>query len=79
MLSVEGNIVFRIVARHLANFLLNKNYINTSVQKGGMPGVPGSLEHTGVVTQLLWEAWDDNRDLTVLYLDLANVYGSIPH
>lgn len=66
MLSVEGKIYFSIVSRQLTEFLLKNNYIDTSMQKGGTPGMP--------VTQLIREA-----DLVVLWLDLANAYGSIPH
>uniref|UniRef100_A0A1A8S175 Reverse transcriptase domain-containing protein n=1 Tax=Nothobranchius rachovii TaxID=451742 RepID=A0A1A8S175_9TELE len=47
--------------------------------KGGVPGVPGCLEHTGVVTQLIREAKEGKGDLAVIWLDLANAYGSIPH
>ncbi|KAJ8356215.1 hypothetical protein SKAU_G00190090 [Synaphobranchus kaupii] len=76
LLSVEGKIFFSIVARRLADFLSNNGYIDTSVQKGGVSGVPGCLEHTGVVTQLIREARENKGDLTVLWLDLANAYGS---
>lgn len=79
LLSVEGKIFFSILSRRLTEFLLKNSYIDTSVQKGGIPGVPGCLEHTGVVTQLLREAREGKGDLTVLWLDLANAYGSIPH
>lgn len=37
------------------------------------------MEHTGVVTQLIWEARENKGNLSVLWLDLANVFGSIPH
>lgn len=37
------------------------------------------MEHTGVVTQLIREAHENRGDLVVLWLDLANAYGSIPH
>lgn len=79
LLSVEGKIFFSILSRRLTEFLLKNGYIDTSVQKGGIPGVPGCLEHTGVVTQLIREAREGKGDLTVLWLDLANAYGSIPH
>ena len=39
----------------------------------------GCLEHTGVLTQLLREAKECKGDLTVLWLNLANAYGSMPH
>lgn len=60
-------------------FLLKNSHIDTSIQKGGVPGVPGCLEDTGVVTQLLREAREGKGELTALCLDLANAYGSISH
>lgn len=56
LLSVEGKIFFGIVAKCLADFFIKNGYINTSMQKGGIHGVPGCLEHTGMVTLLLREA-----------------------
>ncbi|XP_056127556.1 uncharacterized protein LOC130105540 [Rhinichthys klamathensis goyatoka] len=79
LLSVECKIYFKIVSNRLMGFLLKNTYIDTSVQKGGIPGVPGCIEHTGVVTQLIREAREGKGDLAVLWLDLANAYGSIPH
>lgn len=79
LLSVESKIFFKIVSQRLTDFLLKNIYIDTSVQKGGVPGVPGCLEHTGVVTQLIREAKESKGDLATLWLDLANAYGSIPH
>ena len=37
------------------------------------------LEHTSVISQIIHEAKVNNKDLTVIWLDLANAYGSIPH
>lgn len=79
LLSVEGKIFFSIVARHLTDYLLRNAYIDTSVQKGGIPKVPGCTEHTGVVTQLIREAQENKGDLVVQWLDFTNAYGSTPH
>nr|XP_057943465.1 uncharacterized protein LOC131138512 [Doryrhamphus excisus] len=79
LLSVEGKIFFKILANRLTEYLLRNSYIDTTVQKGGIPGMPGCLEHTGVVTQLIREARESRGNLAVLWLDLANAYGSIPH
>ncbi|XP_015259791.1 PREDICTED: uncharacterized protein LOC107104322 [Cyprinodon variegatus] len=79
LLSVEGKIFFKILANRLSEYLLRNSYIDTSVQKGGVQGMPGCLEHTGVITQLIREARENRGDLAVLWLDLANAYGSIPH
>ncbi|KAK1806565.1 hypothetical protein P4O66_005073, partial [Electrophorus voltai] len=40
------------------------NFINTSVQKGRIPGVPGCLGHTGVVSQLIREAHEHRLRVT---------------
>ena len=79
LLDTECKIFFGMISRRLTNFLLSNNYIDTSVQKGGVPGMPGCIEHTGVVTQLIKEAKENKEDLSVLWLDLANAYGSMPH
>ena len=79
LLNVEGKIFFAILARRLISFLTANKYINTSVQKGGVPGFSGCVEHTSAITQLIREAKAGKKDLTVVWLDLANAYGSIPH
>lgn len=67
MLSIEGKIFFSIVVRQLINFLSSNGYINSSVQKGGLSGVPGCLEYAGVTIQLIIEAKENKGDLTVLW------------
>ena len=79
LLCVEGKIFFKVLSQRLTKFLLENEYLDTSVQKGGVPGMSGCLEHTGVVSQLIREAKSNRGDLSVLWLDLANAYGSIPH
>ena len=49
------------------------------MQKGGIAGIPGCFEHTGIGTQLLRKAKESKGDLAVLWLDMANADGSIPH
>ena len=79
LLNVEGKIFFAILAKRLVSFLTGNSYIDTSVQKGGVPGFSGCVEHTSAITQLIHEAKKGRKDLTVVWLDLANAYGSIPH
>ena len=79
LLNTESKIFFSLLSRRLSDFFLGNGYIDTPVQKGGVAGMPGCLEHTGVLTQLLREAKENKGDLTVLWLDLANAYGSMPH
>ncbi|XP_060589960.1 uncharacterized protein LOC132745155 [Ruditapes philippinarum] len=79
LLSVEGKIFFSILAKRMTTYMIENKYIDTSVQKGGIPGFSGCVEHTSALTQLLHEARINQKDLTVVWLDLANAYGSIPH
>ena len=79
LLNTESKIFFSLSSRRLSDFFLGNGYIDTSVQKGLVAGMPGCLKHTGVLTQLLREAKERKEDLTVLWLDLANAYGSMPH
>lgn len=55
-----------------------ENHINTSVKKGGIAGVSCWLEHMGVVRQLTREAREGRGDTTMMWLDLANIYGRLP-
>ena len=79
LLNTESKIFFSLFSRRLSDFILGNGYIDTSAQKDGVAGMPEGLEHTGVLTQLLREAKENKGDLTVLWLDLANAYGSMPH
>ena len=44
--------VFLCLASILIKYMLDNHYVKTSVQKVGVPGVPGYIEHTAMV----WEA-----------------------
>jgi hypothetical protein len=79
LLNVEGKIFFAVLARRMTTYMTSNGYIDTSVQKGGIPGFSGCVEHTSALSQLLREARINHGDLTVVWLDLANAYGSIPH
>ena len=79
LLNVEGKLFFSLKSDRITSFLMNSNYIDPSVQKGGIPGVSGCLEHTAILSQLIKEAKAEKKNLVVTWLDIANAYGSIPH
>ena len=58
--------------------MLRNKYTDTSVQKEDIPWFSGYVEQTSAMTQLLQEARINHKDLTVVWLDLANAYGSTP-
>ena len=79
LLNVEGKIFFSILARRLTNYLTSNAYIDTSCQKAGVPGFPGCVEHSAVIWEQIQRAKRERGDLHVVWLDLANAYGSVPH
>ncbi|KAK0136753.1 Retrovirus-related Pol polyprotein from type-2 retrotransposable element R2DM [Merluccius polli] len=79
LLNVEGKIFFSVVARRLTTYLEMNHFIDTSVQKAGMPGFPGCMEHLSMIWHQVQGAKRDGRDLHVIFLDLANAFGSVPH
>ena len=79
LLNVEGKLFFSLKADRITDFLLASGYIDPSIQKGGIPGVSGCLEHTAVLSQLIREAKSEKKNLVITWLDIANAYGSIPH
>lgn len=79
LLNVEGKIFFSVLAKRMTNYLLHNNYIDTNCQKAGVPGFPGCVEHSTMIWDQIQRAKRDKTDLHVIWLDLANAYGSVPH
>ena len=79
LLNVEGKLFFSMKSDRITQFLTESGYIDPAIQKGGVPGVSGCLEHTAILSQLIREAKTEKKNLVVTWLDIANAYGSIPH
>ena len=79
LLNVEGKLYFSFKAKRLLDYTLANGYIDTTIQKGGIPGVSGCLEHTALLSQLIQEAKSEKKNLVITWLDISNAYGSIPH
>ncbi len=58
---------------------MENNYIDTSCQKAGIPGFPGCVEHASMIWEQIQTTKREKKDLHVIWLDLANAYGSVPH
>ena len=77
--NVEGKLQLGLLAGKITQFTVGNGYIDTSIQKGGVPGIAGCLEHTAILSQLMRDAKKDGKDLVSTWLDIKNAYGSIPH
>ena len=49
LLNVEEKILFTVVAQRLASYLEKNSWIDTTVQKAGIPGFAGCLEHSSMI------------------------------
>ena len=79
LLNVEGKIFFGVVAHRRAGYLQRNNLIDTSIQKAGISGFSGCVEHASVLWHQIQVAKKEETDLHVVFLDLANAFGSVPH
>ena len=78
LLNVEGKLFFSLVSKHLeAHLIHNNKFIDNSIQKGCMDKIPGCWEHLSKVWHTLKEARAKKSNLAVIWLDIANAYGSI--
>jgi len=74
LLNIEGKIFFSVVANRLTAYLGKKHYIDTMVQKAGIPGFSGCLEHTNMIWNQIQTTKKNGRDLHVVLLDLVKSY-----
>ena len=79
LLNTDGKIFLGIIAKRMMTFLLANGYIDETVQKAGLPGTPGCIEHVNMIWDSIQEAKKEKSDLSVVWLDLANAFGSVPH
>ena len=78
LLNVEGKIFLSVTASRLKKYLTENGYINTLVEKGDIPRVSGCLEHATVIWEAIQRARSEKLNIYVVWLDLANAYGSVP-
>ena len=75
--NVQGKVYMAILAKRLSEYMLQNKYVDTIsiVQKGGVPKVKGCIEHFGAMWEVIKDAKVNRRNLNIVWLDLANVYG----
>ena len=77
--NTVGKIFFSIVSSRLQSFFVKNDFIRRTVQKGFLSGVAGCVEHSFTLFEALREAKDEQRQIVVAWIDLANAYGSVRH
>jgi hypothetical protein len=79
LLNVEGKIFFSVIAQRMAEYLQRNAYVEKSVQKAEISGFSGCLEQSSMIWHQIQMAKVEKRDLHVVFLDLANSFGSVSH
>ena len=55
------------------------NYFDLAVQKAFLSGVPGCVEHTAKLDEVIRHAHKNKREICISFIDLENAYGSVKH
>ena len=63
----------------LFNFLKVNGLIEHEIQKGFTSNIPGTLEHTAMMAQVINKARIKQRSLVITLLDLKNAFGKVHH
>ena len=77
--STAGKMFWSGMLSSLLPFLLENKYIDPSINKGGLPGVPGCLEHSWSFAEALRNAKHHKRQIVATITDIVNAYGTTKH
>ena len=61
------------------SFLSSNNYIEHRIQKGDIPKITGTFDHTSQMAQIVNKARLKQRSLVITLLDLKNAFGEVHH
>ena len=59
--------------------MLKNNFIESNIQKGFWTVVPGTIEHTELLTHIINHAKRKQKQLVVSLFDLRNAFGEVNH
>ena len=79
VLNVEGRLFFTIYQEKMASYMLKNNYIKQGVQKAFLENVAGCIEHTTLLAEAIRDARERRRAICIVWIDIANAYGSVRH
>ena len=77
--SCIGKLFHSILSHRILQHSLDSHALDTSVQKGFLPHMNGTVEHTQVLCELLEHQRRHKRQYLLAQFDIKNAFGSIPH
>ena len=79
VLNSECRLFWSVYGLRLTNYLVSNGYIDIKLQKAFLAGISGCIEHGTILGELMKDARAKQRSLCLVWLDLANAYGSVKH
>ena len=77
--SVPLQILTSCIRDSMFTFLLQNGYIEHRIQKGFLPKLSGTFEHTAQMAIIINKARIKQRSLIITLLDLKNAFGEVHH
>ena len=74
--STIGKLFHKFIARRMEKYRLANDIIDSSIQKGFLTGINGTMEH---IFSVLEHAKSNGLPLNISFLDLRNAFGSVSH
>ena len=68
-----------VLRNRLFEFVKNNNYIECCIQKGFVPKMSGTFEHTALLAHLIRDAKLKQKSIVITLLDLKNAFGEVQH
>ena len=68
-----------MLADKMLEYMTENKYIDKTIQKVFMKKTPGCLEHTQALMEEIKDAKSNRRHIFVVWVDLTNAYGRVPH
>ena len=77
--SVPLKIFTSCVRDSMFSYLSSNNYLEHKIQKGFLPKLSGTFEHTAQMAHVINKARVKQRSLVITLLDLKNAFGEVHH
>ena len=77
MTATMGKILLSTISDRLQRFFVCNQYIPRKIQKGFLAGIAGCVEHSFMLFEAMKEPKEEQRQIVVSWIDLANAYGSV--
>ncbi|KAL5264224.1 hypothetical protein ACHWQZ_G005344 [Mnemiopsis leidyi] len=77
--NTSGKLQLGLLADKMLEYMVDNGYIDKSIQKGFLKKTPGCVEHTQTLMEELKDAKSARRQIYVVWVDLMNAYGRVPH